>query len=164
MKSTIARTAIIVSACLLLAAGIAVLLFYTQDETIRIQGIPRDWSGLSGDAAQWNWTGNTITGHSSTGDTILASTRQYGDVTLSAMVSSTNREASLAIRMQDADNGYVVIFGPDGTPTAAWNGGHIWLIRRKAGEERQLAVFNRRGLSAPGQLEKLTFSAKGPQL
>jgi serine/threonine protein kinase len=158
------KFAIIVSACLLLIAGIAAILFYTANETIRIQGIPKDWSVLSGDTDQWNWTNNAFYGYSSTGDSLLASAGQYGDVTLSALVSTTNREASLAIRMRDADNGYVVTFGPDGTPTAAWNGGHIWLRERRSGEERQLGIFNLRGRSAPGKLEKLTFTAKGSWL
>jgi serine/threonine protein kinase len=164
MKSKTAVISIIASACLVLAAGIAAVLFFTGDETIHIRGIPRDWSCLSGDISQWNSGGNAIYGHTSNGDSILASAKQYGDVTFSAMISTTNREASLALRMQDPDDGYLVIFGPDGTSTASWNGGHIWLIKRKSGQEKQLATFNRGGLSAPGQLEKLTLIAKGPRL
>ena len=164
-KSTTARTIAFITACVLLVAvaGIAAVLFYTGHETIQIRGIPRDWSCLNGDVSQWNWMDNALYGHTTNGDSILASTRKFGDVTISAMVSTTNREASLALRMQDPDDGYLVIFGPDGTPTASWNGGHIWLIKRKSGQEQQLAVFNRRGLSAPGQLEKLTVIAKGPR-
>ena len=154
---------IIASTCLLLVAGIAAFLFFNGDETIHIRGIPKDWSCLSGDISQWDSDGNAIYGHTDKGDSILASARQYSDVTFSAMVSTTNREASLALRMQDPDNGYLVIFGPDGTSTASWNGGHVWLIKRKAGEEQQLATFNRGGLSAPGQFEKLTVIAKGPR-
>ncbi len=163
-KSTTARRPFIVCACVLLMAGIAAVMFYAGVETIHIRGIPKDWSCLSGDAGQWNWTNNAFYGHSSDGDTILASARQYGDIVLSAMVSTTNREASLAFRMQDADNGYVLIFGPGGTPTAAWNGGHILLTKRQSGQEQQLAAVNRRGLSAPGHFERLTVIAKGPQL
>jgi len=164
MKWVIAITAIVVSACLLLLAGIAGIFFFHATETVHIQGIPDDWSVLNGDPGQWKWNDNAFHGHSSTGDTILASTRRYGDVTMSAMVSTTNREASLALRFQDSDSGYLAIFGPDGTPTAAWNGSHIWLVKRTAGEERNLAVFKLRGHSAPGQMEKLTFSAKGSRL
>ena len=161
MKSKTAVISIIAGASVLLLAGIAAILFFTMDETIHIRGIPRDWSCLSGDISQWDSDGNAIYGHTSNGDSILASARQYDDVTFSAMVSTTNREASLALRMQDQDNGYLVIFGPDGTSTASWNGGHVWFIKRKAGQEKQLAMFNRGGLSAPGQLEKLTVVAKG---
>jgi hypothetical protein len=164
MKSKTVTTAIIVSAGLLLLAGIVVLLFYTTDETIHFHGIPRDWSCLSGDVRQWSWTDNAIYGHSTNGDSILASAKEYGDVMLSAMVSTTNREASLAFRMQGPNDGYLVIFGPDGTATASWNGGHIWLIKREAGQEQQLAMFDRGGLSAPGQPEKLAVIAKGPRL
>jgi serine/threonine protein kinase len=164
MKSKDLKTIMIVSAGVLLMAGLAAILFFTTDETIHIRGIPRDWSCLSGDASQWDASYNAIHGHSSTGDSILASSKQYGDVTLSAMVSTTNREATLALRMRDADNGYLACFGPDGTPTASWNGGHIWLIRRRAGEEKQIAAFNRSGLSGPGHWEKLTVIAKGQEL
>jgi serine/threonine protein kinase len=164
MKSTTARTAISISAGVLLVAGIATLIFHAADENIRIQGIPRDWSVLKGDTDQWNWIENTFTGHTTNGDSIMASTRQYDDVTVSAMVSTTNREASLAIRMQDAYNGYLAVFVPDGTPAARDDTSKISLLRRTGGEEKELALFVRRGLSAPGQLEKLTFSARGSRL
>jgi len=164
MKSTAAKAAIIVSAGVLLVVGMAAILLYNPDETIRIQGIPRDWSVLRGTVDQWNWTDNTITGHTTTGDSILASTRRYGDVTLSAMVSTTNREASLVFRMQDPDNGYLAAFVPDDTPAARNDISKISMLKRTAGEERELALFIRRGLSAPGQLEKLTVSARGSRL
>jgi serine/threonine protein kinase len=164
MKSTFPKTAIIVGAVLLLVAGAAALIFHDATTTVHIEGIPKDWSVLKGDTDQWNWTDNTITGHTTNGDSTLASTRQFGDVTLSAMVSTTNREASLALRFQDADNGYLVAFVPDGTPAARNDTSKISLLRRFAGEEKELALFIRRGLSAPGKLEKLTFSAIGSRL
>ena len=161
MKSTAAKAAIIVSACVLLVVGMAAILLYNPDETIRIQGIPRDWSVLKGDTDQWNWTDHAITGHTTTGDSILASTRQYGDVTISAIVNTTNRDADLVFRMQDADNGYVVCFAPDGTPWAAGNGSHIQLRKRISGDESDVATFTRRGLP---QTAKLTVVAKGPHI
>jgi len=164
MNRTAARAAIIISACLLLLAGIAAIFFFNATETVHLQGIPDDWSVLNGHPGQWKWIDNAFYGHSSTGDTVLASNRRYRDVTLSAMVSTTNREASLALRFQDSDGGYLAIFGPDGTPTAAWNGSHIWLVKRTAGAEQNLAVFKLRGHTAPGEMEKLTFSARGSQL
>ena len=164
MKSTTAKAAIIASACVLLVVGITAIFSYNAEETVRIQGIPGDWSVLKGTADQWNWADDTIIGHTTTGDSILASTRQYGDVTLSAMVSTTNREASLALRFQDAYNGYLAAFVPDGTVAARNDTSKISLLRRIDGEEKELALFIRRGLSAPGQLEKLTFSAKGSRL
>jgi len=164
LKWVTAITAIVVSVCLLLAAGIAAIFFFNATETVNIQGIPDDWSALNGDSGQWKWIDNAFYGHTKTGDSILASSRRYDDVTVSAMVSTTNREASLALRFQDSDSGYLAIFGPDGTPTAAWNGSHIWLTKRTAGAEQNLAVFKLRGRSAPGRMEKLTFSARGSRL
>ena len=161
MKSTAAKAAIIVSAGVLLVVGMTAILLYNPDETIRIQGIPEDWLVLSGDTDQWNWSNNAFHGHSSTGDSILASTRQYGDVTVSAIVNTTNRDADLVFRMQDADNGYVVCFAPDGTPWAADNGSHIQLRKRISGDESDVATFTRRGLP---QTAKLTVVAKGPHI
>jgi serine/threonine protein kinase len=165
-KWIIAIAAIVVFAvaCALLAVGIAASLFYKTVETVHVEGIPRDWSVLKGATDQWHWTDNTFTGHTTTGDSILASTRQYDDVTVSAMVSTTNREAALVLRFQDANNGYLAVFVPDGTAAARDDTSKISLLRRIAGEEKELGLFIRRGLSAPGQLEKLTFSARGSRL
>jgi hypothetical protein len=164
MAWTKMKTAIVVGACVLLTAGTATVIVCIADKPVHIQGIPKDWSVLSGSREQWNWDNNTINGHSTNGDSILASTRQYGDVTVSAVVSTTNREASLALRLQDADNGYLAVFVPDGTPAAKGDTSKITLLRRKAGEEQELAIFKRRKLSAPGQLEKFTFTARGSHL
>lgn len=119
---------------------------------------------LHGDPSQWSWSNNALAGHTTNGDSILASTRQFDDVTVSAMVSTTNREATLALRWQDAYNGYLAAFVPDGTPAARDDTSKISLLKRTAGEEKELALFIRHGLSAPGQLEKLTFSAQGSRL
>jgi hypothetical protein len=164
MAWTKAKMAMAAGACVLLAAGTTTITLYKANKPVHIQGIPKDWSILSGSTDQWNWSDNTIYGHTTNGDSILASTKQYGDVTVSAIVSTTNREASLVLRMQDADNGYLAAFVPDGTPAARGNTSKITLLKRTLGEERELAIFKRRGLSAPGQLEKFTFSAKGRQL
>jgi hypothetical protein len=116
---------------------------------------------MNGSLGQWDWSNNAINGHSTNGDSILASTKQYGDVTISAMVNTTNRGADLAFRMQDANNGYVLCFAPDGTPWAADNGSHIQLRKRVSGEESDVATFTRRGLP---QSAKLTILARGPRI
>ena len=162
MAWTKAKTALIAGACVLLTAGTTTVILCNRDQTF--QGIPQEWSYLSGNGDQWHWTNNAIHGHTTTGDSILASTRQYGDVTLSAMASTTNREASLALRFQDAGNGYLAVFVPDHTPGSGPDGSRIVLIRRLSGEEKELVMFKRREIAGPGQLEKLTFSARGRQL
>ena len=161
-----AKTAVVAGAVVILAAGTATLtLRHPQPQPpVHIEGIPRDWSSMSGRREQWNWVNNTIYGNSTNGDSILASTRQYGNVTFSAMVSTTNREATLALRMQDANNGYLAAFVPDGTPAARNDTAKITLLQRISGEERELAIFKRRGMSGPGQVEKFTFSAIGSHL
>jgi RNA polymerase sigma factor (sigma-70 family) len=160
MAWTKAKTAVVVSACVLLTAGTATTIVICNQPK-PVLGIPKDWSILSGNTDQWNWANNTINGQSTNGDSILASTKQYGDVTISAIVNTTNRGADLAFRMQDAYNGYVVCFAPDGTPWAAENGSHIQLRKRISGEESDVATFTRRGLP---QSAKLTVIAKGPRI
>lgn len=134
-----------------------------SSQAFRFQGIPGEWLVLSGERDQWDLTNNVVTGHSTTGDSILASASRYGDVTISAMLGTTNREASLALRLQDAANGYLAVFVPDETPGA---GGvpRITLLKRKFGREEELAIFKKPGLSGPGKLEELTFMATGSQL
>jgi RNA polymerase sigma factor (sigma-70 family) len=164
MAWTKAKMAVVTGACVLVAAGTTTITVLKANQPVHIQGIPKDWSILSGKSDQWNWANNTIYGHTTDGDSILASTRQYGDVTVSAMVSTTNREASLAVRFQDPDNGYLAVFVPDGTPAAKADTSKITLIKRRFGEDQELAILVRRRLSAPGQAEKFTFSAKGRRL
>ena len=122
-----------------------------------IKDIPKDWSVISGDGDQWSCTNGVISGHSTTGDSILASGSEYHNVTLSAVAGTPNREASLAIRMQDAKNGYIVLFVPD-----PW--GHIDLVKRSDGDEITLASYRGRFLSKTGRSAKITVTADGPIL
>ena len=120
MAWTKVKTAIVICACVLAAVTTTVFICYLEKS---VRGIPPIWWVISGNSEQWNWTKDKIYAHSTTGDSLLASSKKYGDVTLSAVASTTNREASLAIRMQDANNGYIIIFAPPGTPRD--DAGHI---------------------------------------
>jgi hypothetical protein len=77
---------------------------------------------------------------------------------LSAVASTTNREASLAIRLQDANNGYLIIFAP--ADTLRDDAGHISLIKKTDGNEVTLASYYGR-LSSMGQSAKITVAARG---
>ncbi len=81
------------------------------------------------------------------------------NVTLSAIASTTNREASLAVRLQDANNGYLVIFAPAGTPRE--DAGCVLLIRKTEGTEVALASYRGRVLSTLGQSAKIAVTARG---
>ena len=159
MAWTKAKTAVVVGACVLLAAGTTSVAIYHSDQPI--VGIPKDWSVLRGDAAQWTWTNDAINGHSTTADSILCSNGKYRDVTLSTIAGTTNRDACLALRLQDADNGYFVLYVPDNTPWAAENGCYIAVIKRLAGEETEIGTFKRHGLA---ESAKITASAKGSNI
>ena len=160
MAWTKAKIAVVAGVGVVLAGTTAITL-HNLNKPVPLQGIPADWSVLSGQGAQWNWTNNAIYAHSTTGDSILASNRKYGDVTLSATVGSTNRGAELVFRAQDVDNGYHVNYTPDDTPWAADNGSIVKLVRKVAGDEFDLAVFKRGKLP---HTAKITVSAKGPRL
>jgi RNA polymerase sigma factor (sigma-70 family) len=171
MAWTKAKTAIVVSVCVLLAAGTATIgtislykSFFKPE--VHVEGIPSDWAvSADGNPDQWSWSDGQFNGHSSTGDSMLLSSKEYGNVTISAIVSTTNRQASLALRIQDVVNGYNAIFIPNGTPWAAANGGgQIVLAKRVSGRQKTLATYRGEWLDAAGQSAKLTFSAKGPML
>lgn len=153
-----AKTAILVSACALLAAGTPIIAFYEINKPV--EGIPKGWSVLDGTAEQWHWADGKISAESTSWETILASTKAYRDFTLSAIASTTNREASLAFRMQDAENGYLVIFAPAGTPYPLGNS-YISLVKKTLGQETRLAVYNGRLFSSLGQSAKVEVTAKG---
>jgi len=171
MAWTKTKTAIVASACILLTAGTATIgtisLYksYFKPE-VRVEGIPSDWTvSADGNPDQWNWSDDRFNGHSSTGDSMLLSGKEYGNVTISAIVSTTNRQASLALRIQDVVNGYNAIFIPNGTPWAAANGGgQIVLAKRVSGRQKTLATYRGGWLDAAGQSAKLTFSANGSML
>ena len=161
MAWTKAKTAVVASVGLLVAAGTTTAVIYNANKPVPIQGIPKDWSVLSGNGEQWNWTNNTIYAESTNGESILASNRKYGDATISATLGSTNRDAELLLRVPDAENGYHVIYTPDDTPWAAENGSILKLVRKIAGEEMDLAEFKRRKLP---HFAKITASARGTSL
>jgi len=160
MNWTNTKTAIVVGACVLVA-GITTVIICNQAKPI--QGIPKDWSVLSGNNEQWNYTNGVINGHSVTGDSVLASGKEYHNVTLSAIVGTTNREASLAIRMQDANNGYLIVFVPNGTLFPWDNGiGKVRLLKRTSGNDVVLASYQGRIFSSIGQSAKITVATRGP--
>jgi len=160
MAWTKAKTAIVAGVVVLLAAGTTTVIILNQERPL--QGIPKDWTVLRGDSDAWTWANGKIYAHSTTGDCILASGKEYRDITLSAIASTTNREASLVIRMQDADNGYIVVFVPNGTLFPWDNGiGKIRLLRRTSESEVVLASYQGRIFSSIGQSAKITAIAKG---
>jgi len=157
---TKAKTAIVVSASLLLATGTAIVPIYNAGKPMR--DIRSGWSVLRGDKEQWNLSGGTIKAHSNNGDSILVSDREYGDVTFSAIAGTANREASLAFRMQDADNGYLVVFVPSNVPRDP--AGFIRLVKRVAGNDILIIANSkdRPKLLANRESAEIKVVAKGP--
>jgi RNA polymerase sigma factor (sigma-70 family) len=156
MAWTKAKTAIaVIGASLLLTAGItATIILYNEARLIR--AIPKDWSVLDGNAGQWSAVKGVISGHSDTGESILASGKKYQNVSLSATLFTPNREATLGVRLQDARNGYFVVFVPFSS-----DDGLVNLMKRLDGDETVLASYHGRLRSAMDRTVKITVIARG---
>jgi hypothetical protein len=160
IKLSTLRNALIAGLGVLLAAGIVAIIIFIVGNSTRTAWA--EWSVLDGNEDNWSFVNGKIHVHSVDGEDILESEKEYGDVTFSATVSSTNREASLAIRLQDAGNGYIITFAPDGTP-CPWNPtGFIAVVKKTSGSESTLVAYRKRYLSSIGQTAKIRVIAHGP--
>jgi hypothetical protein len=157
MAWTKAKTATVAGAGFLLAAATATIIIYNMGKPMR--SIQAGWSAISGDNGQWVFADGQIEAHTTTGDSILASSEKYGDVTFSAIAKTTNREASLAFRMQDAANGYILNFTPVGSPGEP--NGFVRLRKRIGNDETTLAIYQGQRLVATGKSAKIKVVAKG---
>jgi DNA-directed RNA polymerase subunit RPC12/RpoP len=162
IKASALRKTALVGLGTLLAVGIAaVVIYYTGNST---RAIWTEWSALDGNENQWSLANGKIHAHSVDGESILASEKEFGDVIYSATVSTTNREATLAIRMQDAGNGYLILFAPARTPVP-WNrSGFVAVVKKVSGTETTLVAYNNRKLSAIGQTAKIKVIARGSSI
>jgi hypothetical protein len=160
MTWTKAKTAMVVSACLLLAAVTTTIIIYNMGKPMRT--IQSEWSAISGDNGQWVFADGQIEAHTITGDSILASSEKYGDVTFSAFAKTANREASLAFRMQNATNGYILNFTPVGSPGEP--NGFVRLRKRVGNDETTLATYQGPRLAATGKSAKIKVVAKGSSI
>ncbi len=159
-KSSALRNILIASLCaVVLAAGVVAVLHYGIGDSTRI--IWTTWPALDGDKSQWNFSNGVITGHSADGESTLASPGKYGDVTFSATLHTANREATLAIRLQDKENGYFIVFAPDGTPILG-NRGYIALIKKSSGVSSRLDTYTKKNMTSIGQTAKIKVVARGP--
>lgn len=156
IKVSTLRKASLIGLCVLLVAGITTTVLCVRGDSTR--AIWTDWSVLDGDVSNWSFAGGKIHAHSESGEGIFASAREYGDVTFSATLSTTNREASLALRLQDAGNGYLILFAPTHTHAP----GFIAVIKKTSGSEKTLVIYNKGNFSAFGQTAKVKVIARGP--
>jgi hypothetical protein len=148
----------------LVAVAVGAGLYMATHRERPIRGIPPGWSVLNGKPEQWDWSFGRINAHVTDGDSILASSASYGDVTISATVLTPNREASLALRLQDKDNGYIVAFVPVNTGVP-WNGGDcVTLKKRVEGKETTLVGFRKGKLPATGEQTPIKAVVRGPNI
>ena len=100
----------------IVAAVLAALLFASFHYGIwnSTKTIWKHWAAVSGSKDQWSYADGKLTGHGTAGQSMLASPGKYKDVTFSATVQLTGGEGAIAIRMQDAANGYFIVLGGGG--------------------------------------------------
>ena len=147
----------VAGACLLLAAGTAIIVLNNNGKTMR--KIQSEWTVIKGDDADWSFESGKIKAHSTTGETILASDETYGDVTFSAIAGSSDLAASLAIRLQDAHNGYIIVFAP--AYTRVHPNAYILLSKRVSGRQTTLGIYEKQKLIKAGYSAKITVVARG---
>ena len=157
MAWTKVKTATVAGVCVWLAAGTATIIIYDMEKPMRT--IQSEWSAISGDNGQWVFADGQIEAHTINGDSILASSEKYCDVTFSATAKTPNREASLAFRMQDASNGYILNFTPVGSPGEP--NGFVRLRKRIGNDETTLATYQGQRLAATGKSAKIKIVARG---
>jgi DNA-directed RNA polymerase subunit RPC12/RpoP len=162
IKISTLRKATLIGLGVFLAAGLVTAAFYFTGDSTRT--VWKQWSVLEGNSNQWSFASGKIHTHGVDGESMLASEENYSDVVCSATVSTPNREASLAIRMQDAGNGYLIVFAPPRTP-CPWNrNGFIAIIKKVSGNEITLASYSRRDLLTIGQTANIKVIARGPSI
>lgn len=160
MAWTKMKTAAVVSTCVLLTAGTATLTIYKMGEPMR--KVQSEWSVISGNEGQWSWSAGKIEAHTIDGDSILASSKKYSDFTFSANVSTPNREASLAFRMLDASNGFILNFTPVNSPGEP--NGFVRIRKRVGNDETTIAMYQGPRLAATGRSAKMKVVAKGSSI
>jgi hypothetical protein len=162
IKISTLRKAGLIGLGVFLAAGMVTAAFYLISDST--QTVWKQWSVLEGNSSQWSFVGGKIHTHGDNGESILASEENYRDVICSATVSTPNREASLAIRMQDAGNGYLIVFAPPRTP-CPWNrNGFIAIIKKVSGNEITLTSYSRRNLFTIGQTANIKVIARSSSI
>lgn len=162
MTWTKSKIAVVTGVCLLLAGTATLIIIELTNESIRT--MPRDWSVLSGYPDAWRWTHGRISVHDDFGEALLVSGKDYGDFTLSANVTASNREASFVIRMKDDKHGYLIVFTPSGTSWAKRSRPHIRLVKQTPEAGSILASFGGKKFDALGNKVKIEIMARGPSI
>jgi hypothetical protein len=154
------KTAAVIGACVLAAGTTILTVNCLLDRSIR--EMPPGWSAFAGDINEWHWAAGKINAHNDSGDGLLLSGKDYGDFTMSVVASVNNREASVAFRMQDKDNGYILVFCPAGTHWTQGNAAQLRLMKRTIEGEFELATYKGEKFAALGRKAKIEVTASGP--
>ena len=160
MAWTKSKIVMVAVAGLLLVSGTAAIILLHEGKSMR--SLRTEWSVIRGDQSQWSFAGGKIMAHSFGGETILASRNQYGDVTFSAVAGSLDMAASLAIRLQDADNGYFIVFAPANTRVNP--NGYILLAKRISGAQTPIGIYQKQKVLDVGHSARIKVVAKGPAI
>jgi hypothetical protein len=95
---------------------------------------------------------------------MLLGPNSFADVEIEADASTTNREASLAVRVRDVRNFYLFIFIPDGVPVMQGRSGGLWLYKAVDGEGSFLGNTRLPGFVQAGDTVRMSLTAQGSTL
>jgi hypothetical protein len=101
-----------------------------------------------------------VHGESTAFDGLYLFNQPFTDFTFAAEVQAVDREASLALRMQDSNNGYLVIFVPSGVNDA--NPG-LYLAKRVNGDHSFVAA-TRSNIPAAGEWVRISVQVVGTRI
>ncbi len=165
MAWTKMKTAAVVAVCVLAAGTTAITVNQLWDRSLH--AIPADWKALRGDRNIWRSVDGKIVTQNPSGDSLIVSSQEYSDFSVSVTATCKTREATLALRMKDATHGYLLVFGAANTPWARDNGGHLALVKRMPSgngtREQQLAEFKGKKFDAVGRSAKIKVIGHGSQ-
>lgn len=117
-------------------AVLVLLLVSASDEVVKnFNSLNADkWEVISG---EWKEQDNVLKGSSGSGDGfIFIKDKTYKNFTLECNIKVENREGSIAFRVVDKNNMYILVFNPKVSKDAQ---GSVLLIRRIKGKETYFA-------------------------
>lgn len=98
------------------------------------------------------------------GNSMLLTPQTFHDIEIFAEVSTPNREASLAIRMDTDLNGYLGVYTPDGAPHLKGRIGGVAIVRLTGGMGTPLAVGRLPALVQVRDVVRIRLVARDEQL
>ncbi|MCC6179287.1 MAG: serine/threonine protein kinase [Chloroflexi bacterium] len=125
----------------------------------------QSWAKIGSPSATWSVSpGNIATARATDGGAMLVSQASFTDVEILGELSTPNREASLAVRVQDAENAYLGVFVPEGAPQLKGRNGGVGLFKLTNGSMSPLALSRLPAMVQVRDTVRLRLAAHGQTL